>query len=244
MTALALDGVNTFYGSSHILFDVSFAVAEGTVTCLLGRNGAGKTTTIRTIMGLTPPGSGTITFQGDRISGLRPYQIFRRGIKLVPQGRGIFPRLNVEENLRLAMLKAEVRDSASELGRVFDLFPILRERRSQKGQTLSGGQLQMLAIARALLGRTRLILMDEPTEGLAPLVVQAIQEALLRIKREGVTVVLAEQNIRMALEVGDWHHIIDNGRIRFSGSSQTIRGNEEIKTVYLGVSKAGRNSSL
>jgi branched-chain amino acid transport system ATP-binding protein len=239
VTALALDGVNTFYGPSHILFDVSFAVEAGTVTCLLGRNGAGKTTTIRTIMGLTPPRSGSIMFQGEPISGLRPYRIFRRGIKLVPQGRGIFPRLTVEENLRLAMLKAEVHEPATELQRVFDLFPILGERRMQKGLTLSGGQLQMLAIARALLGRTQLILMDEPTEGLAPLVVQAIQDALIRIKREGVTVVLAEQNIRMALEVGDWHHIIDNGRIRFSGSSEAIRGNEEIKTTYLGVSAGG-----
>jgi branched-chain amino acid transport system ATP-binding protein len=241
-TALVLDRVNAFYWPSHILFDVSFEVEEGTVTCLLGRNGAGKTTTIRTIMGLTPPRSGAIAFRGERISGLRPYQIFRRGIKLVPQGRGIFPKLTVEENLRLAMLKADVRDPASELARVFALFPILDERRAQKGQTLSGGQLQMLAISRALLGRTRLILMDEPTEGLAPLVVQAIQEALVQIKREGVTVVLAEQNIRMALDVGDWHHVIDDGRIRFSGSSDAIRGNEEIKTLYLGVSTTPRSS--
>jgi branched-chain amino acid transport system ATP-binding protein len=237
--ALELAGVNTFYESSHILFDVSFAVEEGTLTCLLGRNGAGKTTAIRTIMGLTPPRSGTITYRGERISGLRPFHIFRRGIKLVPQGRGIFPRLSVEENLRLAMLKAEVGDPTGELRRAFDLFPILGERRTQKGQTLSGGQLQMLAIARALLGRTRLVLMDEPTEGLAPLVVQTIQEALVRIKGEGVTVVLAEQNIRMALEVGDWHHVIDNGRIRFSGTSDAIRGSEEIKTTYLGVSAGG-----
>ncbi len=239
MTAIALDGVNTFYGASHILFDVSFAVEAGTVTCLLGRNGAGKTTTIRTIMGLTPPRSGRITFDGAPISGLRPHEIFRRGIKLVPQGRGIFPRLSVEENLRLAMLKAEVGDPAHELRRVFELFPILEERREQKGRTLSGGQLQMLAIARALLGRTRVILMDEPTEGLAPLMVRAVQDALLAIKREGVTIVLAEQNVRMALAVADRHHIIDNGRVVFSGSSDAIRDNEEIKTTYLGVSKGG-----
>jgi branched-chain amino acid transport system ATP-binding protein len=237
--ALALHGVNTFYGASHILFDVAFAVAEGTVTCLLGRNGAGKTTTIRTIMGLTPPSSGRITFDGAAISGLRPHAIFRRGIKLVPQGRGIFPRLSVEENLRLAMLKAEIRDPAHELRRAFDLFPILEERRAQTGRTLSGGQLQMLAIARALLGRTRVILMDEPTEGLAPLMVRAVQEALLTIKREGVTIVLAEQNVRMALAVADWHHILDNGRVVFSGSSETIGKNEHIKTTYLGVSKGG-----
>jgi branched-chain amino acid transport system ATP-binding protein len=239
VTVIVLAGVNTYYGASHILFDMSFAVEEGTVTCLLGRNGAGKTTTMRTIMGLTPARSGTITFAGAPISRLRPHEIFRRGIKLVPQGRGIFPRLTVEENLRLAMLKADVGDPTHELRRVFTLFPILEERREQKGRTLSGGQLQMLAIARALLGRTRVILMDEPTEGLAPLTVRAVQDALLAIKREGVTIVLAEQNVRMALTVADRHHIIDNGRVVFSGSSDAIRENEEIKTTYLGVSKGG-----
>lgn len=237
MSALTLEAVNTFYGRSHILFDVSLAVREGSVTCLLGRNGAGKTTTLRTIMGLTPPASGTVAFRGRPISGLRPWQIFRLGIRLVPQGRGIFPRLSVEENLRLAMLRAGVRDPGAELGRVFELFPVLEGRRRQKGATLSGGELQMLAIARALLGRAELILMDEPSEGLAPLIVQSIQGALRRIKQEGVTVVLAEQNARMALEVGDWHYIIDDGRIRFSGDGAAVRGNEEIKTAYLGVTK-------
>ena len=234
--ALALEGVNTYYGPSHILFDLGLTVGEGTVTCLLGRNGAGKTTAIRTIMGLTPPRSGAITFRGERISGLRPWQIFRRGIKLVPQGRGIFPPLSVEENLRLALLRAEAPEPAAELEKVYALFPVLAERRRQRGQTLSGGELQMLAIARALLGRTGLILMDEPTEGLAPLVVRTIQQTLHRIKREGVTVLLAEQNARMALDVGDWHHIIDDGRIRFSGDSRSILGNDEIMTQYLGVS--------
>ncbi|MBI1964305.1 MAG: ABC transporter ATP-binding protein [Candidatus Rokubacteria bacterium] len=237
MTALTLDGVNTFYGRSHILFDLSLEAREGAVTCLLGRNGSGKTTTIRTIMGLTPPASGTIAWEGRRISGLRPWQIFRLGIKLVPQGRGIFPRLSVEENLRLAMVRAEIGDAGVELGKVWALFPILEERRRQPGATLSGGQLQMLAIARALLGRTRLILMDEPTEGLAPLVVQSIREALGRIRASGVTVLLAEQNVRLALEIGDQHHIIDNGRIRFSGPSEAIRSNEDVKTSYLGVSR-------
>ncbi len=235
-TALAVEGVNTYYGPSHILFDLGLTVGEGTVTCLLGRNGAGKTTAIRTIMGLTPPRSGSITFRGERISGLRPWQIFRRGIKLVPQGRGIFPPLTVEENLRLALLRTDAETPEPELEKVYTLFPVLAERRRQRGQTLSGGELQMLAIARALLGRTGLILMDEPTEGLAPLVVRSIQETLHRIKREGVTVLLAEQNARLALDVGDWHHIIDDGRIRFSGDSRTILGNDEIMTQYLGVS--------
>ncbi len=233
--ALALAGVNAFYGPSHVLFDLSLTVGEGTVTCLLGRNGAGKTTTIRTIMGLTPPRSGAITFRGAPIAGLRPWQIFRLGMRLVPQGRGIFPALSVEENLRVAMLRAAVADPAAELERVYGLFPRLAERRRQAGRTLSGGELQMLAIARALLGPTALVLMDEPSEGLAPLVIQSIRETLQRIKAAGVTVVLAEQNVRLALEVGDWHHIIDDGRIRFSGPSRAILDNEEVKTVYLGL---------
>lgn len=171
------------------------------------------------------------------VSTLRPWQIFRLGARLVPQGRGIFPRLSVEENLRLATLRAAVADPAAELDRVFELFPVLRERRRQRGETLSGGELQMLAIARALLGTPELILMDEPTEGLAPLVVQSIQEVLRGIKRQGITVVLAEQNVRMALEVGDWRYIIGDGQIRFAGDSRTIRDNEEVKAAYLGVSK-------
>ena len=237
MKALAVDAMNTFYGPSHILFDLSFHVDESAVVTLLGRNGAGKTTIIRSIMGLTPPSSGTIKFRSKIISGLKPYEIFRDGIKIVPQGRGVFPALSVEENLRLAMFQASLTDPVEELEKVFAMFPVLQERRRQKGGSLSGGELQMLAISRALLGKTDLILMDEPSEGLAPLIIQNIQEKIVAIKREGTTIILAEQNAQMALEVGDRHYIIDKGRIAFEGTGDTIRENEEVKKVYLGIGK-------
>jgi branched-chain amino acid transport system ATP-binding protein len=237
MTALAVDAINTFYGPSHILFDLSFHVDESEVVTLLGRNGAGKTTIIRSIMGLTPPSSGSIKFCGKIISGLKPHEIFRDGIKIVPQGRGVFPALSVEENLRLAMFQASLTDPAGELQKVFAMFPVLQERRRQKGGSLSGGELQMLAISRALLGKTDLILMDEPSEGLAPLIIQNIQEKILVIKREGTTIILAEQNAQMALGVGDRHYIIDKGRIRFEGNGETLRKNEEVKRLYLGIGK-------
>jgi branched-chain amino acid transport system ATP-binding protein len=198
MKALAVDAINTFYGPSHILFDLSFHVDESEVVTLLGRNGAGKTTIIRSIMGLTPPSSGH-QISWEVISGLKPHEIFRDGIKIVPQGRGVFPALSVEENLRLAMFQASLSDPVGELEKVFAMFPVLQERRRQKGGSLSGGELQMLAISRALLGKTDLILMDEPSEGLAPLIIQNIQEKIVAIKRDGTTIILAEQNAQMAL---------------------------------------------
>jgi branched-chain amino acid transport system ATP-binding protein len=237
MKALDVEAINTFYGPSHILFDLSFHVGESEVVTLLGRNGAGKTTIIRSIMGLTPPSSGVIKFRGSAISGLSPYQIFRKGIKIVPQGRGVFPALSVEENLKLAMFRASLTDPAEAFEKIFAMFPVLQERRRQKGGSLSGGELQMLAISRALLGKTDLILMDEPSEGLAPMIIQNIEEKILAIKRDGTTILLAEQNAKMALEVGDRHYIIDRGRITFEGTGDTIRENEEVKRVYLGIGK-------
>jgi branched-chain amino acid transport system ATP-binding protein len=235
MTTLEVKGINTYYGLSHILYDISLKVEENEVVCLLGRNGAGKTTVIRSIMGLTRPRSGAVIFNGKTISGLKPHQIFNKGIKIVPQGRGVFPALSVEENLRLAMVKAEVQNPQAELDRVYALFPDLGGKRGQKGGILSGGQLQMLAISRVLLGTTSLILMDEPTEGLAPIIVQQIAKVILDIKKSGRPILLAEQNLKMALEVGDRHYIIDNGIIRYEGSSDDVRNNEEVKRTYLGV---------
>jgi len=237
MTILEVKGISTFYGLSHILHDVSLQVEENQVVSLLGRNGAGKTTVIRSIMGLTPPRSGMILFKGENLSGLKPYQIFGKGIKIIPQGRGIFPSLSVEENLRLAMVKVETDNPQAELKKVYDLFPFLTEKRRQKGQFLSGGQLQMLAISRVLLGTTGLILMDEPTEGLAPLIVQQIGEVIRKIKTGGCPLVLAEQNLKMAMELGDRHYIIDNGIIKYEGTSEEIRHNEELKKTYLGVGR-------
>jgi branched-chain amino acid transport system ATP-binding protein len=237
MIILETKAINTFYGLSHILHDVSLKVKENQVVSLLGRNGAGKTTVIRSIMGLTPPRSGTILFKGETISGLKSSQIFIKGIKIIPQGRGIFPSLSVEENLRLAMVKAGIENPQAELKKVYDLFPFLAEKRRQKGQYLSGGQLQMLAISRVLLGTTSLILMDEPTEGLAPLIVQQVGEVIREIKKGGCPLVLAEQNLKMAMELGDWHYIIDNGIIKYQGTSEEIRNNEELKNTYLGVGR-------
>lgn len=235
MTTLEVKEINTYYGLSHILYDISLRVEENEVVCLLGRNGAGKTTVIRSIMGLTRPRSGAVIFKGETISGLKPHQIFNKGIKIVPQGRGVFPALSVEENLRLAMVKAEVQNPQAELDRVYALFPDLGGKRGQKGGILSGGQLQMLAISRVLLGTTGLILMDEPTEGLAPIIVQQIAKVILDIKKSGRPILLAEQNLKMALEVGDRHYIIDNGIIRYEGTSDDVRNNEEVKRTYLGV---------
>ncbi|MFH1092133.1 MAG: ABC transporter ATP-binding protein [Pseudomonadota bacterium] len=235
MTILAVKDIHTYYGRSHILHGVSLDVNQGEVACLLGRNGAGKTTTIRSIMGLTPPRNGTVTFRGEVISGLKPHRIFEKGIKIVPQGRGIFPALSVEENLKLAMIKAKLKDPKAELEKVFRLFPNLSQKRRQRGGLLSGGQLQMLAISRVLLGTTDLILMDEPTEGLAPLVVQSIAEVIGEINKTGCTIVLAEQNLKMALKVGSRHFIIDNGTIEYQGTSHDLRDNEKVKRTYLGV---------
>ena len=249
MNALVVDGMNSYYGISHILHGISLEVKQREVVCLLGRNGAGKTTTIRSIIGLTPPRSGKILIFGDEMQTRKPYEIFRSGVRLIPQGRHVFPMLTVEENLRLALVQAGIQDEKSELDKAYAMFPVLKEKRSARGRTLSGGQLQMLANARALLGPVRLILMDEPTEGLAPIIIEQIGKSILGIKQSGKTVLLAEQHLQMALNVGDRHYIIDNGHLVFQGTSADIQANEEIKTTYLGVSrerilgKRGKNGS-
>ncbi len=235
MKILEVKELNTYYGLSHILHGISLEVKEKEVVCLLGRNGAGKTTLIRSIMGLTPPRSGSILYKGESLSGLKPYHIFCKGIKIVPQGRGVFPGLSVEENIRLAMVKTRVKNPRSELQKVYSLFPVLEEKRNQKAQFLSGGMLQMLAIGRVLLGNTGLILMDEPTEGLAPLIVLQVAEVIKEVKKMGCPLILAEQNLNLALDVGNRHYIIDNGTIKFEGTSDEIRENDEVKTTYLGL---------
>ncbi len=233
---LQVEDIHTYYGPSYILHGISLHVQEREVVSLLGRNGAGKTTTIRSIMGLTPPRGGRITFHEMEIAGKPPHEIFQLGIKLVPQGKQILPTLTVEENLRLAMLKTTREGSErQELERVYGKFPILKERRRQPGGHLSGGERQMLAIARVLLGRTALILLDEPTEGLAPLIVKEIKETIQEIKEEGVALLLAEQNVKMALEVADRHYIIDKGTVEFEGTTQQLRDSLGVLETYLGV---------
>ncbi|MBI4763343.1 MAG: ABC transporter ATP-binding protein [Deltaproteobacteria bacterium] len=237
MTVLTLEDIHSYYGTSHVLHGLSLEVQEGEVVCLLGRNGAGKTTTIRSIIGLTPPRSGKIFLFGKEMQGKKPYEIFRNGVRLIPQGRHIFPMLTVEENLKLALVGAGVRDEKNELEKAYTLFPVLKEKRRDKSRTLSGGQLQMVANARALLGPARLILMDEPTEGLSPLLIEQIGQSILEMKQNGKTVLLAEQHLQMALTAGDRHYIIDNGHLVFQGTSQDIQDNEEVKSTYLGISK-------
>jgi branched-chain amino acid transport system ATP-binding protein len=227
---LALAGVDTYYGESHVLQGVTLAVEPGTVTCLLGRNGAGKTTTVRTVMGFAPPRAGQITFQGQEITGAAPHRVARAGIALVPQGRGIFPDLTVRQQLTLAP-----RGGRWTLDRVYARFPILAERSGQPGGLLSGGEQQMLAIGRALLQGPSLLIMDEPTEGLAPLFVARVREILEDVRGEGLSVLLVEQNLALALEVADRIYILNKGRVVFEGPPRRLREEAGVRHQYLGV---------
>jgi branched-chain amino acid transport system ATP-binding protein len=230
---LELDAVNAYYGDSHILHGVSLSVGEGEVVCLLGRNGAGKTTTILTVMGYLKPRPGRIVFRGQDIGALPPYAVARLGIGFVPQERGIFPSLSVRENLTVFARTAG--GSPWTLERIFAMFPNLHARAGNLGFQLSGGEQQMLSIARALMLNPSLLLLDEPSEGLAPMIVQKIIEALVALKSEGLAILLVEQNLRIALAVGDRHHVINKGQICFSGSSTELENNDFVLRSYLSV---------
>jgi branched-chain amino acid transport system ATP-binding protein len=229
---LEVEGIHTFYGLSHILFGVSLRVEPGEIVCLLGRNGAGKTTTMKSIMGLTPPRQGSIQFKGEEITGQEPYLLARKGIGYIPDDRRIFADLTVGENLEIAARKAEGAERWDK-ERVYGLFPALKEIESRKGGCLSGGEQKMLAIARALMGNPELLLLDEPTEGLAPMLVRALEKQIKKLRETGLTVLLAEQNVRSALRLGDRGYIIDNGQIRYQGSIEELRENEEVRKKYL-----------
>ena len=232
---LTVDALNTFYGKSHVLRDVSFAVPAGQITVLLGRNGAGKTTTLRSIMGLTPPRAGAVRFKDREITGQSPHRVFRLGVGYVPEGRQIFPYLDVGENLRLAT-RPTADGTRWTLERIFEYFPVLRERWGQRGRSLSGGEQQMLAIARALAGNPDLLMLDEPSQGLAPLLVRELQGILLRLKGEGVTILLVEQNARMALAVSDEVVVLGKGTVVFTGpTTEFHRREQELKGRYLSV---------
>ncbi len=235
MPFLELKSVNTFYGRSHILFDVSLAVEKGEVVSLLGRNGAGKSTTFRSVIGLTPPRSGEVVFKGERISGLRAFRICRKGIGFVPEDRRCFPELTVRENLEVAARRE--RDAANPwtVDRIHALFPRLRERERNLGSQLSGGEQQMLTIARTLMTNPEVLLLDEPSEGLAPLVVAMLAEMILKIRNEGVTVLLAEQNLHFCAKVSDRGYVIDKGSVRYEGTMTDLLSNEEVKEKYLAV---------
>ena len=230
---LELDNVNAYYGDSHILHGVSLSVAEGEVVCLLGRNGAGKTTTVLTVMGYLKPQPGRIIFRGREIGALPPYVVARTGIGFVPQERGIFPSLTVRENLTVfARSSGKV---SWTLDRVFAMFPSLQARAHNLGFQLSGGEQQMLSIARALMLNPSLLVLDEPSEGLAPMIVQNIVETLAALKNEGLAILLIEQNLRTALAVGDRHHVLNKGAICFTGNSAELKGNDVVLRSYLSV---------
>ncbi|PYM43447.1 MAG: ABC transporter ATP-binding protein [Candidatus Rokuibacteriota bacterium] len=235
MTLLAVDALQTFYGKSHVLRDVSFTVPAGEITVLLGRNGAGKTTTLRSIMGLTPPRGGAVRFKDRDITGHAPHEIFHLGIGYVPEGRQIFPHLEVGENLRLAERRVDG-DSSWTRERIFTYFPVLQERWRQRGRSLSGGEQQMLAIARALAGNPELLMLDEPSQGLAPRLVRELESLMIRLKAGGVTILLVEQNARMALGVCDQVLVLGKGAVVFAGPTAEFRRREaELKGRYLSV---------
>jgi branched-chain amino acid transport system ATP-binding protein len=230
---LELDNINTFYGDTHVLFDLSLRVVEGTTVAILGRNGMGKTTTIRSIIGLPAPASGVVRFKGEQINGLQPFQIARKGIGLCPQGRVVFPSLSVKENLLVAA-RGNEGEGAWNLARIYELFPILKEREALHANLLSGGEQQMLAVARALMLNPDLLLMDEPSEGLAPKVIKQIAQVICRLKGK-VTVFLAEQNLNVALTVADDIYIISKGSVVWEGKPADLRDNDEVKQRWLGV---------
>jgi branched-chain amino acid transport system ATP-binding protein len=235
MAFLDLNSINTFYGRSHILFDVSLAVEKGEVVSLLGRNGAGKSTTFRSIIGLTPPQTGDVVFKGERISGLRAFRICRKGIGFVPEDRRCFPDLTVLENLEVAIRREKEVDSPWTVERIYALFPRLQEREKNLGSQLSGGEQQMLTIARTLMTNPEVLLLDEPSEGLAPLIVALLAEMILQIRKEGVTVLLAEQNLHFCAKVSDRGYVIDKGSVKYEGSMSDLLTNEEVKEKYLAV---------
>ena len=233
---LELRNVRTYYGSIEALQDISLSVAEGEIITLIGANGAGKSTTLMSLCGIIPPRSGEIRFLDRPIHGMSPDEIVALGISQVPEGRRIFPQLTVMENLDMgAFLRKDKEGIRKDIEHVFTLFPILAERRHQGGGTLSGGEQQMLAISRALMARPRLLLMDEPSLGLAPLMVKLIFEIIRKINEEGTTIFLVEQNAHMALKVAHRGYVMENGRITLEGTARDLLLNDEVKRAYLGI---------
>jgi branched-chain amino acid transport system ATP-binding protein len=230
---LRLNGINTYYGESHILRDLSLSIERGELATLLGRNGAGKTTTVKTIMGILSPSSGTITLNERNIVGLSPHQVAKLGVGFVPEDRRIFSSLTVVENIVFPVWGRG--EEGWDLEKVFSFFPALRARADNKGSQLSGGEQQMLAIARILRAKMDLILLDEPTEGLAPLLIRSIGEIIKEIKNSGLTILLIEQNTRFAMEFADRHHILYGGGIVYSETNNKFKQDQEVQKRYLGI---------
>ncbi|MDM8525318.1 ABC transporter ATP-binding protein [Desulfococcaceae bacterium HSG8] len=229
---LEVENIHTYYDLSHILFKVSLEVSKGEIVCLLGRNGAGKSTTMRSIMGLTPPREGVIRFKGEDITGQKPYLNARRGIGYVPDNRRVFADLTVGENLEISERKSQDGKGWNK-ERVYDFFPPLKEIDSRKAGFLSGGEQQMLTIGRALMTNPELLLLDEPTEGLAPLMVKMLEEQIARLRDTGLTVLLAEQNQQVALGLSSRAYVIDNGVIRYHGTIGELKADEAVRKKYL-----------
>ena len=234
MALLEVDGIETYYGHIQALKGVSLTVEEGEIVTLIGSNGAGKSTTLRSISGLTPPRVGSIRFKGKPIGETPPQEIVQRGISLSPEGRKIFPRMSVRENLDLGAYLRRDADIQSDLDRVFDLFPRLKEREKQKAGTMSGGEQQMLAMGRALMARPQMLLLDEPSMGLAPVLVERIYETVEEINKQGTTILLVEQNANFALGVSNRAYVLEVGTITLSDDSEKLRENSEVQRAYLG----------
>jgi branched-chain amino acid transport system ATP-binding protein len=233
-TRLELSGVHTHYATSHILFDVSLEVNQGESVCLLGRNGAGKTTTLKSIMSLAQASAGSIRFNGTELVGRAPYEIARLGVGYVPDERLIFPDLTVRENLEIAIKQGAAGAPAQwTVEQIYELFPVLAPLDARLGGYLSGGEQQMLTIGRTLMGNPSLLLLDEPVEGVAPVVVQELTRQIKRLKTMGLTILFAEQNMHFATQISDRAYVIEKGRIRFQGSMQELAANDEVKSKYL-----------
>jgi branched-chain amino acid transport system ATP-binding protein len=232
---LVLEEVNTYYGNIHALQGISLTVGRGEIVTLIGANGAGKSTTLKTLSGQLAPKHGSIVFQGEEIQGMPAHLVTAKGIIQVPEGRRIFPRMSVEENLEMgAFLRNDSAGIEEDKAMVFDLFPRLKDRKNQKGGTLSGGEQQMLAMGRGLMPRPKLLMLDEPSMGLAPVVVETIFETIERLHREGITILLVEQNAAMALAVADRGYVLETGSVALSGSGKELLVNEQVRKTYLG----------
>ncbi|OGI43767.1 MAG: ABC transporter ATP-binding protein [Candidatus Muproteobacteria bacterium RIFCSPHIGHO2_01_FULL_65_16] len=234
MNLIEARALEVSYGEIRAVRGVDLAVGRGELVCLIGANGAGKTTTLKALCGMLPARAGVINYDGAPVTGRPAHELVRRGIVLVPEGRGIFARLTVLENLQLGAYARRDAAVAPDLERVYDLFPRLAERRRQPAGTLSGGEQQMLAIGRALMSRPRLLLLDEPSMGLAPLLVQKIGDVIRRISREGVTLLLVEQNARLALAISDRGYVMESGRVTLADSAQALLSNPQVQAAYLG----------